>query len=172
MDNEIEDSLKGRFGGPDFVVPENYFEQLNQEIQSRVAVERLKALQINDGFVVPEHYFEQLNAKITSKIQDTPVKQAKVVRLWQSDLFKYATAACFILVAAAGLYVNNQQSIPAAPVSTELSYDQILFDLSEDQVIEALNNDQLSSMSAAANEDDLEEYILNNYSQSDIVTNL
>jgi hypothetical protein len=172
MDNEIEDNLKGRFGGADFAVPDNYFEQLNQEIQTRIAVERLKALQISDGFIVPEHYFEQLQAKITRNIQDTSVKQPKVIRLWHTDLFKYATAACFILVAAAGLYINNQQSTPVAPAATELSYEQILFDLSEDQVIEVADEYQLTNTSTAANEEEMEEYILNNYSQTDIVTNL
>ncbi|MBG6235681.1 hypothetical protein IWX76_002249 [Pedobacter sp. CAN_A7] len=172
MDNEIEDNLKGRFGGADFAVPDNYFEQLNQEIQTRIAVERLKALHISNGFTVPELYFEQLHTKINSKIQQPAVKQAKIIRLWQTDLFKYATAACFILVAASGLYINNQQSIPAQPVATELSYEQILFELNEDQVIDAVNDDQLTNTTAAANEKELEEYILNNYSQSDIVTNL
>jgi hypothetical protein len=172
MDNEIEDNLKGRFGGADFAVPDNYFEQLNQEIQTRVVVERLKALQVSGGFVVPEHYFEQLNAKINNKLHDTSTKQPKVIRLWHTDLFKYATAACFILVAAAGLYINNQQSTPAVPDATELSYEQILFELSEDQLIDAVNDDQLINTSAAANEEEMEEYILNNYSQSDIVTNL
>jgi len=173
MDNEIEDNLKGQFGGADFAVPENYFEQLNQDIQTRVAVERLKALQISGGFIVPEHYFEQLHTKITSKIQETAVQQPKVFRLWQSDIMKYATAACFILVAALGLYINNQQSSPVTPAETALSYDQILFELNEDQIIDVVNDEQmLNTSTAAGNEEELEEYILNNYSQTDIVTNL
>jgi hypothetical protein len=172
MDNEIEDNLKGRFGGADFAVPDNYFEQLNQEIQTRIAVERLKALQIGEGFTVPEHYFEQLHGKITGKTLETAVKPAKVIRLWQTDVFKYATAACLMLVAASGLYINNQQSIPVAPLATELSYEQILFELNEDQLIDAVNDDQLINAIPAANEEELEEYILNNYSQTDIVTNL
>jgi hypothetical protein len=172
MDNEIEDNLKGRFGGADFAVPDNYFEQLNQEIQSRVAVERLKALQISDGFMVPDQYFEQLPLNILGRLQETPVQQAKVVRLWQSDLMKYATAACFILVAAIGLYLNNQQSTAAIPVETALSYEEILYELNEDEVIDVVNDSQTVNVSTAGTDEELEEYILNNYSQSDIATNL
>lgn len=171
MDKELEDNLKGKFGGSDFSVPENYFEQLNRDIQTRISVDKLRALTSHHGFTVPPAYFEQLTPKILQAIQHTPAKTVKTVRLWQSDLFKYATAACFILVAAFGFYVNNQ-SLPSAQNSTATAQEQMLFEIDEEVIIEQLQQERVVQKNGNVSDLELENYILNNYSQSDIVTNL
>jgi hypothetical protein len=56
---------KGSFG--DFTVPDNYFEELTGNIQSRIAVE--SGLNTTDpGFTVPDGYFENLQQQIQSRI--------------------------------------------------------------------------------------------------------
>jgi hypothetical protein len=56
---------KGSFG--DFTVPDNYFEELTGNIQSRIAVE--SALNTaNPGFTVPDGYFDSLEQQIKSRI--------------------------------------------------------------------------------------------------------
>jgi hypothetical protein len=56
---------KGSFG--DFTVPDNYFEELTGNIQSRIAVE--SALDTTDlGFTVPDGYFDNLQEQIGSRI--------------------------------------------------------------------------------------------------------
>lgn len=56
---------KGSFG--DFTVPDNYFEELTGNIQSRIAVE--SALNTTGpGFTVPDGYFDNLEQQIQSRI--------------------------------------------------------------------------------------------------------
>lgn len=87
--------------GEAFEVPAGYFENLSTQIQSRVFVE--EALADEEAFTVPEGYFEQLNAKILNKTvtQEAVQRKSGVIRLMRSTAFKYATAACFVLVAGA-----------------------------------------------------------------------
>jgi hypothetical protein len=87
--------------GEAFEVPGGYFENLSSQIQSRVVVE--EALAGEQAFTVPEGYFEQLNAKILNKTvtQEAVQRKSGVIRLMRSTAFKYATAACFVLVAGA-----------------------------------------------------------------------
>jgi len=89
--------------GDGFEVPVGYFENLNSQIQSRVFVE--ETLSANETFTVPEGYFEQLNAKILNQTvtQDVVKRKGGVIRLMRSTAFRYATAACFVLVAGAGM---------------------------------------------------------------------
>lgn len=172
MDYESENMLRGKLGGPGFSVPENYFDQLNQDIQTRISVEKLKDLSNHNGFEVPELYFQQLNVKINKRImEDQGVKESKVIHLWHSDLFKYATAACFILIAAFGLYFNNNHAVTAAAVPN-FTNEQILFDIDEQVIIDQVQENQVLQTHTIASEQEMEAYILSNYSQNDIATNL
>jgi len=94
----VEEAMEA---GEAFEVPVGYFENLSSQIQSRVFVE--EALANKQAFAVPEGYFEQLNAKILNKTvtQEAVQRKGGVIRLMRSTAFKYATAACFVLVAGA-----------------------------------------------------------------------
>lgn len=94
----VEEAMEA---GEGFEVPAGYFEQLSSQIQSRVFVE--EALNDDEAFAVPDGYFEQLNAKILNKTvtQEAVQRKTGVIRLMRSTAFKYATAACFVLVAGA-----------------------------------------------------------------------
>jgi len=154
-----------------FTVPENYFEQLNRDIQTRIAEERLKTLTEGKGFIVPDLYFEQLSSRIEARLLPEEDKKAvKVVRLWNNDLFKYATAACFILIAAFGLYLNNRPA--ETPVmSGEMASEQFLLDIDEQLIMQEVGDQQLMQTSTSASEQELETYILSNYSSNEIASN-
>ena len=94
----VEEAMEA---GEAFEVPAGYFENLGSQIQSRVFVE--EALAENEAFAVPDGYFEQLNAKILNKTvtQEAVQRKGGVIRLMRTTAFKYATAACFVLVAGA-----------------------------------------------------------------------
>ncbi|MET3112594.1 hypothetical protein AAKU52_000305 [Pedobacter sp. CG_S7] len=172
MNKETEDNLKGMIGKTGFSVPEHYFEQLNRDIQTRIAEENLKALATGNGFKVPDLYFEQLSNKIEAKIVSATTKNpTNVIRLWNSDLLKYATAACFILITALGLYINNNTfNIPE--VATEMVSEQDLFDIDEQLIIDDLQKETLLKTRTSASEQEIEAYILSNYSSNDIAANL
>lgn len=152
-------------------MPDNYFSQLNEEIRVRARLEDLKDLSGDGGFTVPPLYFEQLGDRVRTKldIEAKPKKIAKIVRLWHSDLFKYASAACFIFVTAFGLYFSNQQH-KTVSANDDMVNEQVLFDVDEQTIIDQIHNQTTTTTNASQQE--LEDYILNNYSQNDIASNL
>ncbi len=138
----VEEAMEA---GEGFEVPAGYFENLSSQIQSRVFVE--EALSTEDVFTVPDGYFEQLNAKILNQTitQEAVQKKGGIIRLMRSTAFKYATAACFVLVAGASLILRPSASDVEAHSASYL-------------------HKQLSNVS----NDELQEYIQANMEGSDI----
>ena len=106
--DNLSDNIQSRIAvdaaleaGEAFEVPVGYFENLSSQILSRVFVEETFAGE--EVFAVPDGYFEQLNATILNKTitQEAVQRKGGVIRLIRSTAFKYATAACFVLVAGA-----------------------------------------------------------------------
>lgn len=152
-----------------FTVPENYFEELGANIEARIAIDKFKNLTDNDGFKTPINYFDNLNAQILSKTSALKPK-TKVFKLWSSDLMRYAAAACFIILTASGLYLNQQNTLKQNR-NTEIASEQILYDIDESVIIEHLmENESLTSTSPSDTE--LENYILNHYTTNDLSNNL
>jgi len=168
---ENNEWVKGDFPGETgFTTPENYFAGLTERINARVFMEQLKAgAPANGGYTVPGDYFENLTSAILAKTSnESALPQGRIVRLWHSKLLKYASAACFLLIAGAGLYFNNQQ-----PVNyTELASEQMLYDIDEQVIIEHIEANHVTQPKSSAADAALENYILNNYSQNDLVTGL
>ncbi|MGF1926295.1 MAG: hypothetical protein ACQUHE_19135 [Bacteroidia bacterium] len=148
-----------------FTVPSNYFVALNEQIKSRIALEQFRSI----GFSTPSNYFDKLQASILEQTVNTK-PPAKVVRLWHTDLVKYAVAACFILVAASGLYINEQRKVSEVQ-STELASEVMLYDIDESVIIEHLAESQTAT-NATASQAEIESYILENYSSNDLSNNL
>ncbi|WP_457133348.1 hypothetical protein [Mucilaginibacter sp. UYNi724] len=92
-----------------FSVPEGYFDNLQQQITARIAVEEL--LEKQPVFAVPDNYFEQLNNNILNKTvnQEAVIRKTIVRKLWASNSFKYATAACLLLIVGAGAFLREAQ---------------------------------------------------------------
>ncbi len=171
MNDELEDKLKNKLSGANFTVPESYFNDLSERIKTRLSLEQMVNHSDHHGFKVPDLYFEQVNAQILSRIspQVSVAKQVKMVRWWNSDLLKYSTAACFVVVTALGLYLNNHPSV-SANTNPDLANEQILFDIDEQAIIDHVQTED-SKTTTSATQKELEDYILNNYSQNDIASN-
>lgn len=92
-----------------FLVPDQYFDKLAQNIEARVAVDEL--IGQDEGFTVPANYFEGLEARILQNTTGVaqPAKQNKPVirKLWNTDVFKYASAACFTLFVGAAVLMSE-----------------------------------------------------------------
>jgi len=171
------DELKEQAGVFNADVPAGYFENLSADIYSRISMDTIKPQVKETGFEVPSGYFEQLSASISQRVaaEDKPEKAVPVFKLWHSSMLKYATAACIVLISAFGIYVNQDETVPAAPVATKvaLQNEQILFDIDEDVIIEHIqsgNTEQAANTSATKAE--IEEYIISNYTQTDIASSL
>ncbi len=155
--------------GYGFTVPANYFEELNEQIKSSVSLLQFQSIATNEGFATPSNYFEKLQANILSQTVEVKTER-KTVRLWQSDLVKYAAAACFILLTASGLYLNQQSTVEQIQ-STELASEAILYDIDESVIIEHLKESQTATNNTAS-QAEMESYILNHYSSSELSNNL
>ncbi|MFD2286458.1 hypothetical protein GJU39_00855 [Pedobacter petrophilus] len=165
------DSLNKKMNDNVFEVPQDYFENLTERIETNIKLAaRPKA---EDAFAVPAGYFETLENKINHKIAfEEPKKEAKIIPLWSRNVVKYASAACFVLMASYGAYFyqNNSTPIPVTQLQTaELANEQLLYDIDESTIIEHLeaqNNTTVTNTSASDTE--MENYLLSNYSPSDL----
>ncbi|HMI04520.1 MAG TPA: hypothetical protein VK541_18665 [Pedobacter sp.] len=159
-----------------FTTPSNYFEELNDSIRVKMAAERLRAAVPRDGHTVPPNYFEQLQSNILARTTGgatTSKQQTKIARLWRSNVLKYASAACFVIIAGMGVYFNtNEQRTIQNNSYTDAATEQMLFDIDEEMIIEHIEANYKDQQKPTAKETALENYILNNYSQNDLTTNL
>lgn len=151
-----------------FTLPANYFEDLSTQIESRIVSVQIKELVTNDGFDLPPAYFENLQTKILNKT--TATSKPKVVRLWHTDAIKYISAACLIVLTASGLYLNQQNTLLQTR-NTELASEQELYDIDETVIIEHLQESQTAT-NTSASDTEMENYILDNFSSSDLSSNL
>jgi len=165
------DGLKQKTNENSFDVPQHYFEELTERIETRIALtEMVKA---KNTFTVPENYFDTLQSRITNRIAESePKKEVKVVSLWKRNLVKYASAACFLLISSFGIYFyQTSKSTDAQIQSADMATEQMLYDIDENTIIEhieSLNANSSKVKTTSASDTELETYILNNYSSSDL----
>lgn len=164
------DGLNKELNGDGFEVPQNYFENLTERIETNIKISALPKAE--DSFSVPEHYFDGLKHRITERIAaEQPKQTAKIVPLWRRNILKYASAACFVLMASFGAYFyqNNASSIPSQTQSAELSSEQLLYDIDESTIIEHLETQNTTSANnTSASDTEMENYLLSNFSSSDL----
>ena len=168
------DGLKQKTNDNNFEIPEHYFEDLTERIETTI---RLSELPVKENFfAVPENYFDTLQDKIASKIAtEEPKKTAKIVPLWRRNIVKYASAACFLLMASFGTYFyQNSNSIPISQTqSADIANEQMLYDIDENTIIEHLEAQNTNtSKTSSASDTEMENYILSNFSSSDLTHEL
>ncbi len=105
----IEQALNQPTG---FTTPDNYFENLTQQIQSRVKVEGA-LMGSEETMTVPDGYFEKLNKNILNKTvnQDIVKRKTIVRRMFNSPIFKYATAACVLAIVGGGVFFSSTDPV-------------------------------------------------------------
>jgi len=176
--NIFLDGLKQKTNDNFFLVPQNYFEELTEMIEMRIAVEQ--SVQPINKFTVPENYFETLQSRITSRIDaEQNIKQeAKIIPLWKRSFVKYASAACFLLISSFGFYFyqNNQSTdIVSVPQmrTADFANDQMLYDIDETTILDHLEAQNTSNIkTTSASDTEVENYILSNYSSTDLAQEL
>ena len=102
----IEEALNTEEHG--FTVPDGYFDNLQQQIESRVFIEEALGEPV-EQFAVPEGYFDTLSKNILDKtVNANAVKSTGIVRkMYTSNFFKYATAACIALALGGGILLSE-----------------------------------------------------------------
>ncbi|MDB5159011.1 MAG: hypothetical protein JWR50_3718, partial [Mucilaginibacter sp.] len=87
-------------------VPANYFEDLSSKIQSRLVVKQA-LVNAEDTLTVPQDYFNKLNKEILNKTVNKDVKRkGAIIRMISSTAFKYATAACFVMMIGTEVFLQ------------------------------------------------------------------
>ena len=156
-----------------FEVPPDYFEELSARIQTQITLtEKISPVR---SFTMPDQYFDTLQDKIQAKIQGAvPKKEAKVFKLWRSNLVKYASAACFLLIASFSFYAYQNSELNKTQVLTaDQVNEQMLYDIDESMIIEHLEAQNPSQETAtSASDTEVENYLLNNYSPNDLTQEL
>ena len=163
------DKLKQETNDQYFEVPQNYFGDLTERIETNISLSELP--KAGNTFAVPANYFETLQDRITERISTSePKKAAKIVPLWRRSIVKYASAACFILMASFGAYFyQNSASSTSAQTAADLANEQLLYDIDESTIIEHLEaQNTTASKTTSASDTEMENYILSNFSSSDL----
>lgn len=158
----IEQGLIGEETG--FEVPEGYFENLSQQITGRIAVEEA-LMGSEEYFAVPENYFEKLNQSILDKTvnldkavsedEEVVIKRKGIVRrMYSSTIFKYATAACFVLLIGTGVLINKLTA-PVAATHKDSFLHKELSTISADDIKSylQLNSDATDTQHAVTADD-------------------
>jgi len=148
-----------------FITPENYFETLQNQITSRISLEKFKDGN-HDGFALPYGYFEKLNLNIAAQTTENK----KVIKLWHRPLFKYAVAACFVISTITGWFANEHYQNKQLR-NSELAKEQMLYDIDESTIMEYMQEAQ-HVQTASFTDTEMENYILDNFSTSDLSNNL
>ncbi|GAB2975705.1 hypothetical protein GCM10027049_07920 [Mucilaginibacter puniceus] len=120
---KIDQALNQSFG---FTTPNNYFEDLTAQIQSRVKVEEA-LVGAEETMTVPDGYFERLNKNILNKTvnQDIIKRKTIVRRMFNSPIFKYATAACLLAIVGGGVFFKSS-SDPVKKHRTSYLHQELL----------------------------------------------
>lgn len=169
------DELKAKAGFPESEVPAGYFEQLPDEINAKITLDALR-LPKDTGFTVPEGYFDRINTAILQTVSQAATPEVKVRKLWPSKLTRYAAAACLALITSFAVYLNQDRLFkPAEKVSNTaaLNEDPMLWDIEEDLIMEQMESGSSGMITnTSATSAELEDYIINHYSQYEIASNL
>lgn len=171
------DGLKQQTSNNTFEVSQHYFENLAERIQTQIALSEIpKAAK---AFTVPENYFDTLQSRITERIAVLePKREAKVVPLWRKNIVKYASAACFLLMASFGIYFYQNGSTNAVnqiQAADAVVNEQLLYDIDESTIIDHLEKQNTTSSNiktTSASDTEMENYILSNFSSGDLAQEL
>jgi hypothetical protein len=160
--------LAGLSKGNQFSVPEDYFETLSDRIQGMIALDSWKIEEHEIGFTVPENYFDELSTRIAVKVK---VKsESKIHKLLYSNFFKYSAAACIVLMSGILLYINEPARVSEKTAYNEMVTDQMLFEIDEEMIIDHIQQNETKNPGDDVSHAELENYILNNFTQSDLIS--
>jgi hypothetical protein len=155
-----------------FTVPEGYFANLQQQIQSRIFVE--EAIGEPAGqFTVPQGYFDKLNKNILDKTANRDVvKSVGIVRrMYTTNFFKYATAACITLALGGGILLSELTGSVIEHKGTFLHKELSHIPVDDIKSYLQLNLDPSDTQQAVVSEDtSIDDKSLENALQKDIDT--
>jgi hypothetical protein len=148
-----------------FSTPIDYFNTLESQINAKITLAQFETE--TPGFAVPDGYFDKLQQNILAKTSEA--KQS--IKLWQRPIFKYAVAACLVLTSTAGWFAKQEIEAAKQAQSLELAKEQMLYDIDESVILEYVQESQ-NVKTASMTEGEMENYILDNFSTTELSNSL
>lgn len=154
-----------------FKTPENYFEDFNVQIFSKIEEENLPK---SAGFKTPKGYFENLETQVLKTLV-TSEKPQKVISLFPKKYFGYAATLAACLVIGFAIFNNktsktNLDALQLAAIDTYIEEGNLnldLYDLAsfmDDEDIKEVNFE-----SKQLSDNALENYILENVDEETLI---
>lgn len=160
-----------------FEVPDNYFDEMGNEISWQVTADNIPAIVENASkeqpFKVPAGYFDQLAYNIVSNIKEQSGAKVVAMPKRSTSILKYAAAAVFTGIMVFGVY----KSINPAPENggvinpgmTASAFTQKLENLPEEDIVKYLERngtqEDIAALTSGIDEADLpdqEDYFIDN----------
>lgn len=152
-----------------FKVPKDYFETLEDQIMSNIALDTQISKAEIPGFETPKDYFNTLEDNIFNKLE-TP-QETKIIPLFKKRNILYFSSIAAVLLIMLAIFVNTD--------SEELDYDLVenyiinedvdVYELATLLTDEELNNIQMEIRNSTYIEDDMESYLLDNVNLEDLI---
>lgn len=147
----------------EFKLPENYFNELTDRIEDRIATETIKHLAAGNGLKIQDSYFDDLADRINNKLGETnaPGKRKVMFQSW----IRYSAAASLVFVIGISLYFNSsryvfKQQLSKVPDQDIINYLQFHSTVNDNQyLIDNITEEGLEQVSNDVSEEDIEEYI-------------
>jgi hypothetical protein len=147
----------------EFVLPENYFNELTDRIEDRIATETIQHLAAGNGLKIQDSYFDDLADRINNKLGETnaPGKRKVMFQSW----IRYSAAASLVFVIGISLYFNSssyvfKQQLSKVPDQDIINYLQFHSTVNDNQyLIDNITEEGLEQVSNDVSEEDIEEYI-------------
>lgn len=109
---------------------------------------------ITSGFTIPDGYFDTFSEKVLAQL---PKKETKVVSIFSSrKTWYYAAAAMLVLMLSVPLYTKystNMEEIDSATLENYIAYQS---NISQDEIVDLLEQEDLDKMKLELNVDDQE----------------
>lgn len=107
---------------------------------------------ISSGFTTPEGYFDTFSDKVLAQL---PKQEPKVISIFSAQkIGYYAVAAVVVILMSIPLYIRysaNNQEVDDATLENYLAYNSTI---SEDEIVDLLNQEDLDKMKMEIHLDD------------------
>ena len=109
---------------------------------------------ITSGFTIPDGYFDTFSEKVLAQL---PKQETKVVSIFSfRKIWYYAAAAVLVLMLSIPLYTKyntNMEEIDSATLENYIAYQS---NISQDEIVDLLEQEDLDKMKLELNVDDQE----------------
>ena len=151
---------------------ESYFDSFTSKLQNRIDDEEeikaiaptLLSIDKYNPFEVPKDYFEELPTIIQERVVES--KESSSLLDWLFWLLKPRLAVSMIailIISVVGIYYMNNNSIQNTEATEELSLEDNLYYINENEILEHLTADaSIGFESASEDENSIENYLLDN----------